>query len=110
MKRKPVLPRNPYVAAAKFKKAGAHGKSEKALRRAATVQTHREYGVMAAQHPFKVPGPDSSSGAPTSSTTKANLHWAGALLLYCSPVAQLVERSAVNRKRVGSRPARGAIN
>ena len=38
MKRKPVLPRNPFVAAAKFKKAGAHGKSEKALRRAATVE------------------------------------------------------------------------
>ena len=32
-------PRNPFVAAARFKKAGAHQKSEKALRRLAKVQT-----------------------------------------------------------------------
>lgn len=34
MKRKPTAPRNPFVAAAKFRKAGAHGKTGKASRRA----------------------------------------------------------------------------
>lgn len=33
MKRKSTAPRNPFVAAAKFKKAGTHRKSNKALRR-----------------------------------------------------------------------------
>lgn len=37
MKKKIPGPRNPFVAAAKFKKAGAHGKSEKAKRRAANM-------------------------------------------------------------------------
>lgn len=32
-------PRNPLVAAAKFRKAGAHGKSEKALRREAQMKS-----------------------------------------------------------------------
>jgi hypothetical protein len=32
-------PRNPFVALAKFKRAGAHRKSEKTLRRLAKVQT-----------------------------------------------------------------------
>ncbi len=66
MKRKRSAPRNPLVAVAKFKKAGAHGKSGKALRRAANMELQREHGVKAAQHPFKVPGPGSSPGAPTS--------------------------------------------
>jgi hypothetical protein len=41
MKRKIMLvrPRNPLVAPALFRKAGAHGKSEKATRRAATDGT-----------------------------------------------------------------------
>ncbi len=34
MKRKPSAPRNPFVAAAMFKKAGTHRKSNKSLRRA----------------------------------------------------------------------------
>lgn len=33
MERKATAPRNPFVAAAKFKKAGTHRKSNKALRR-----------------------------------------------------------------------------
>ncbi len=37
MKRKRAAPRNPLVAVAKFKKAGAHGRSEKALRWAAKM-------------------------------------------------------------------------
>lgn len=67
MKRKPKqAPRNPLVAAAKFKTAGAHGKSRKALRRAARMELQREHGVKAAQHPFKVPGLGSSPSALTS--------------------------------------------
>lgn len=65
MKRKMAAPRNPFVAAAKFKKAGAHDKTEKALRRALRMELQREYGVKAAQHPFKVPGLGSNPSAPT---------------------------------------------
>jgi len=38
MKRKPAAPRNPFVVAAKFRKAGAHKKSNKALRRQEKVR------------------------------------------------------------------------
>ena len=82
MKRKQVLPRNPFVAAAKFKKAGAHGKSEKALRREGKMHIHREYGVAVAQHPFKVPGLGSTPSAPTSSTTKADRHRCVSVVLF----------------------------
>lgn len=41
MKRKPTAPRNPFVAAALFKKAGAHDKPNKAKRRAETVTFQR---------------------------------------------------------------------
>lgn len=37
MKRKSMAPRNPFVAAARFRKAGEHRKSKKALRRAARM-------------------------------------------------------------------------
>jgi hypothetical protein len=40
MKRKMPAPRNPHVAAAKFKKAGAHKKTFKALRRRQAVKHH----------------------------------------------------------------------
>ena len=60
-----LAPRNQFVAPAKFRKAGAHGKSAKATRRADKIQLQREYGVTAAQHPFKVPGQGSSPCAPT---------------------------------------------
>jgi hypothetical protein len=33
-----LKPRNPLVAAAKFRKAGAHGKSKKAMRRKARIE------------------------------------------------------------------------
>lgn len=66
MKQKKSAPRNPLVAVAKFRQAGAHGQSEKARRREAKMELQREFGVKAAQHPFKVPGPGSSPGAPTS--------------------------------------------
>ena len=67
MKRKPLLaPRNPFVVPAKLRKAGEHGRSEKAQRRAEKIEVQREYGVTAAQHPFKVPGLGSSPSAPTN--------------------------------------------
>jgi len=54
MKRKPRLaPRNPFVVPAKHRKAGAHGKTEKATRRADKIQLQREYGVTIAQRPIK---------------------------------------------------------
>jgi len=39
-------PRNPLVAAAKFRKAGAHGKSEKALRREEEMVIKHKLGVV----------------------------------------------------------------
>lgn len=45
MKRKQLpAPRNPFVAPAKFRKAGPHQKSLKSLRRAAKMQLQREPG------------------------------------------------------------------
>ena len=51
MKRKtmPVRPRNPFVVPAKFRKAGAHGKTEKATRREAKIDL-RECSLVA-RHP-----------------------------------------------------------
>lgn len=72
MKRKSMALRNPFVAAARFKKAGAHGKTHQAMRRAERMELQREYGVTAAQHPFKVPGLGSSPSAPTSGTTQTD--------------------------------------
>ncbi len=43
MKRKKQAPRNPLVAVARFKKAGAHGRSEKGARRAAAMELRREH-------------------------------------------------------------------
>lgn len=39
MKKTTVKPRNRLVAAARFRKAGAHGKSNKAIRRLKTMET-----------------------------------------------------------------------
>lgn len=41
MKRIASAPRNPFVVAAKFKNAGPHMKSEKAIRRAARIELGR---------------------------------------------------------------------
>lgn len=57
MKHNPIRPRNPLVAATMFRKAGAHGRSEKALRRAAKMELQREAGVVAAHRTFN-PGQD----------------------------------------------------
>lgn len=48
MKRKYTLtPRNPLVAAAKFRKAGPHRKRDKAMRREAKIELQREAGRVA---------------------------------------------------------------
>lgn len=52
MKRKMSAPRNPFVAVAMFKKAGAHGKSSKALRRAEKMELQSGYGIAAVQRAF----------------------------------------------------------
>jgi hypothetical protein len=57
MKRKIPAQRNPFVAVAKFKKAGAHGKSKKALRRAEKKELQGKVGVVAAHRTFN-PGQD----------------------------------------------------
>lgn len=44
-KRKSMAPRNQFVAAAKFRKAGRHDKTKKALRRAARIEMQK--GVLA---------------------------------------------------------------
>jgi hypothetical protein len=45
MKRKIRLaPRNPFVVPAKRRKAGAHGKTKKALRRAGNMEVQRDVG------------------------------------------------------------------
>lgn len=52
MNRKMMAPRNPFVAVAKLKKAGAHGKSKKALRRAEKMELQSGYGIAAVQRAF----------------------------------------------------------
>lgn len=62
--RKPSGPRNPYVAAALFKKAGTHAKPNKALRRQAKVLQGRL--AHSVEHPaFNRKVPSSNLGAPT---------------------------------------------
>lgn len=95
MKRKRSAPRNPLVAAAKFKTAGVHGKTEKALRRAARIQTLREYGVAVAQHPFKVPGLGSTPSAPTTSALLcASVHGVCVRLLTGTELGSIPRRTA----------------
>lgn len=86
-----LAPRNPLVAAAKFKKAGAHGKSGKAQRRADKVQRQREL----------------RQAPPFERVNKSEV--ARPLLLTCSLVAQSVEHATVNRGVRGSNPLQGAM-
>jgi hypothetical protein len=57
MKRKPSAPRNPFVAAALFKKAGSHAKPHKAVRRAqkvalGVVAQGQSMGLLIPRRPF----------------------------------------------------------
>lgn len=63
--RKRSAPRNPFVAAALFKKAGTHAKSNKALRRHAKVLQGRLAHLV--EHPaFNRMVPSSNLGTPTT--------------------------------------------
>ena len=44
MKPSKLKPRNPFVAAIRMKKGGAHGKSTKAVRRQEKIETQRDLG------------------------------------------------------------------
>lgn len=74
MKQKPTVPRNPWVVAAKFRKAGAHAKPEKALRRAAKMELLQECGVIAAQQAFKRTNSGSNPGWQWRPNEKAYAH------------------------------------
>ena len=62
--RKRSAPRNPFVAAALFKKAGTHAKSNKALRRHEKVLQGRLAHL--AEQAFNRMVPSSNLGAPTT--------------------------------------------
>ena len=63
--RKLVAPRNPFVAAAMFKKAGTHAKTHKALRRQEKVLQGRLAHLV--EHPaFNRMVPSSNLGTPTT--------------------------------------------
>jgi hypothetical protein len=106
VKRKQSAPRNPFVAAAKFKKAGAHGKSEKALRRASRIDAQREASLAARHRTFN---PD-QDGFDSLVSHQTNAKWlaSGCFALVCSPVAKRVRQRTVNAPIIGSIPIRGA--
>jgi hypothetical protein len=69
MKRKPLVPRNPHVAPALFRKAGPHRKPEKARSRADKVQLDQFGGVTerSRYRSFKPADVGLNPTAPTSS-------------------------------------------
>lgn len=76
--RKPSAPRNPFVAAAKFKKAGAHTKPHKALRRQKKVYEGRLAHLV--EHPaFNRMVPSSNLGTPTTQSVSQSLGFRNAL-------------------------------
>lgn len=83
-------PRNPMIVHLVKRKSGAHDKPFKAKRRKAKQELQREYGVMEAQHPFKVPGLGSNPSAPTN---------------HLSVWESLVIRQFRELKNAGSNPA-----
>jgi hypothetical protein len=88
--RKPSAPRNPFVAAAKFKKAGAHTKPHKALRRQEKVNEGRLAHLV--EHPaFNRMVPSSNLGTPTTQSEFQNSRFRNSLLqlqVHRVPVAQ----------------------
>lgn len=88
--RKPSAPRNPFVAAAKFKKAGAHTKPHKALRRQGKVNQGRLAHLV--EHPaFNRMVPSSNLGTPTTQSEFQNPRFRNAFLqlqVQRVPVAQ----------------------
>ncbi len=78
MKRKIPPQRNPFVAVAKFKKAGAHGKSKKAQRRAEKMELQGKVGVVAAHRTFN-PVRMSSNLSPSTSIKQSAFFECGLL-------------------------------
>lgn len=111
MKRKPRLaPRNPLAVLANLRKAGLHGKSQKALRRGSQAKLEREaLAQMAEQGTFT---PKVVSSMLTRLTSSASTQAKALLSMFCfnknSGVAQLVESATVNRLVARSSRATGA--
>lgn len=78
MKRKMLAPRNPFVAAAKFKKAGAHGKSKKALRRAEKMELQSGHGIAAVQRAFN---PQTGVQLPVARPAPSKTHFSSVICL-----------------------------
>lgn len=100
MKRKRLKPRNRLVAAGLFRKAGAHGKSEKALRRAAKIETQWGAGVVAAHRTFNPAQDEFESLAPHQQLKEK--FPVGQFFFALFPSSSAVEPSAVNRVVVRS--------
>lgn len=107
MKRKIPAPRNPFVAAAKFKKAGAHRKTEKALRRQDHVNTQCESSLVTRHRTFNPTKDGFESLGSHQSIDKSDNVFADILKIN-SLLAQLVERRTVNAPVGGSSPPQGA--
>lgn len=111
MKRKMTAPRNPLIAAARFKKAGAHGKSIKARRRAEKMELQGKVGIVAVHRTFN-PAQECSNHSPSTSTKQNAFEESVVRLmlpLLCG--GRAVMQTAVNRPpkgNAGSIPARTA--
>lgn len=109
MKRKPAAPRNPYVAVARFMKAGKHAKSAKALRRAAKMELSgcssdgSSNRLLTGRSRVRCSPP-----GPVQNIYKSDSVFA-VVLKVNSSLAQPVERVTVNHDVGGSSPPRGAI-
>lgn len=100
--RKTVPARNPLVAPALFRKAGAHGKTEKALRRAAKMELqNRGCVVQLGEHPAFTRDVESSSlSAPTSNSSKKSYPLCASVRGVCAGL--------LIRNELGSTPRRTA--
>lgn len=80
MRRKITAPRNPLIAAARFKKAGAHGKSIKARRRAEKMELQGKVGIVAVHRTFN-PAQECSNHSPSTSTKQNAFFECGSLVV-----------------------------
>lgn len=63
-----LVPRNPFLAPALFRLAGAHGKTMKAQRRAAKMETERRVAQLVEHPAFNRDGESSNLSAPTKTS------------------------------------------
>lgn len=110
MKRKSLAPRNPFVAAAKFRKAGKHDKTEKALRRARKIHLRGSVAQLVKSKGLLIPRlsvqvrPDPPAARPKRIDP---VRFRRSVLQFLDSSA--VERLTVNQDVPGSIPGRGAI-